>query len=369
MSDQNFVDGVDLALVPKVSLHDHLDGALRASTIVDLAQQRGIELPESEPRALQQWFESASKSGSLPEYLETFAVTISVMQTAEELRRVAKEYVVDLSEDGVIYGEVRWAPEQHQREGLTLDEAVTAVQEGIDQGVNLVRSHGRRMQVNQILSAMRQDDRALEIADLALRFRYSGVVGFDIAGPEEGFPAARLQDAFDLIARAHFPATVHAGEGAGIESVQDALFSGRARRLGHGTRVAEDISISSVDDDSTYVQLGEIAEWVKDRQIPLEISPVSNVHTGTIAQWGDDIADHPFDLLYQLGFAVTVNTDNRLMSGTSLTNELGELADAFAYDLDDIETFQLNAVAAAFLPVEEREDLADAISDGFEDLR
>ena len=244
MSEQNagyaLADGTDIRALPKVSLHDHLDGGLRPSTVIELGDAVGLELPTTDPVELARWFGEKSNSGSLVEYLKTFDLTTAVMQTREGLTRVAREFVQDLGADGVVYGEIRWAPEQHVNRGLSLD------------------------------------------------------------------------------------------------------------------------------DENTYVTLGTLSQWVKDREIALETSPTSNLQTGAIAAWGTDILDHPFDLLYQLGFRVTVNTDNRLMSGTTLTRELSILADAFAYDRTDLEIFQLNAAAGAFLPLEEREELADIITAGFE---
>ncbi|MDP9026774.1 MAG: adenosine deaminase [Actinomycetota bacterium] len=351
--------------LPKVSLHDHLDGGLRPQTVIELAEPLGLELPASGAPALAAWFAQKSDSGSLVEYLKTFDVTIAVMQTAEGLTRVAREFVEDLAADGVIYGELRWAPEQHLQRGLSLDEAVEAVQLGIDQATDAVASSGGWIRAGQLVSAMRHLDRGTEIAELALRHRDSGVVGFDIAGPEAGFPPSRLSGAFDLLARSSFPATVHAGEADGIDSILSALVDGHALRLGHGVRIAEDITIERSDDDSTYVTLGRVAQWVKDRGIALETSPSSNLQTGAIAAWGTTMADHPFDLLYQLGFRVTVNTDNRLMSATTLTRELGLLVEAFGYGLEDLETFQLNAAEAAFLPLEDREELVERIDSGF----
>ena len=363
------VDGVDIQTLPKVSLHDHLDGGLRPQTILELGDEIGLELPASDAESLGEWFAAQSNSGSLPEYLKTFDITTAVMQTEHGLHRIAKEFVLDLAEDGVIYGEIRWAPEQHLQRGLSLDQAVEAVQAGIEEAMALVASHGGRIRAGQLVSAMRHLDRADEIAQLALRHRDRGAVGFDIAGPEDGFPATRLQSAFDILARAHFPATVHAGEGAGLASIADALFAGRALRLGHGTRIAEDIAIEEETDDSIVVRLGELAEWVKDRQIALEVSPSSNLQTGTIDQWGSSLADHPIDLLLQLGFCVTVNPDNRLQSGTTLTRELGLLVEAFDWDLDDIEQVMQNAAASAFCAFDEREELADEIADGFDATR
>ncbi|MBX3194026.1 MAG: adenosine deaminase [Microbacteriaceae bacterium] len=356
---------VPLRDLPKVSLHDHLDGGLRPATIVELAEPLGIELPATDPAELGAWFAKQSDSGSLVEYLKTFDVTLSVMQTREGLVRVARDFVEDLVADGVVYGEIRWAPEQHLTRGLTLDEAVEAVQEGLDAAVEAAQGAGHDIRVGQLVSAMRHLDRGTEIAELALRHRDRGVVGFDIAGPEAGFPASRQREAFDLLANAWFPATVHAGEADGLESIRGALIDGRALRLGHGVRIAEDIKVEGEDDENTFVVLGKLAQWVKDRGIALECSPSSNLQTGAFAAWGATLAEHPFDMLYQLGFRVTVNTDNRLMSATTLTRELGLLVDAFGYDVDDVLAFQLNAAEAAFLPLEDRIDLAERILAGF----
>ncbi|MDR2999298.1 MAG: adenosine deaminase [Microbacterium sp.] len=360
------VQGASLRGLPKVSLHDHLDGGVRPETILELADAHGVSAPASDAVALRRWISKQSDSGSLPKYLETFALTTAVMQSADALARVAREFVADLAADGVIYGEVRWAPEQHLAGGLSLTDAVDAVQRGIEEGEDAAEAGGHSIRVSQILSAMRQADRTREIAELAVSYRGRGVVGFDIAGPEDGFLPAAHRDAFDYLAGEFFPVTVHAGEGAGPASIRSALLDGRALRLGHGVRVAEDLQVIDHEGDEVQVQFGDLARWVRDREIPLELSPSSNLQTGASALWGDDLADHPFDLLYQLGFAVTVNTDNRTMSGTSLTRELALLVDAFGYDLEDLETFQFNAASAAFLPVEEREELVEIIAEGFD---
>jgi adenosine deaminase len=367
LATTTLLPGTDVVLeaLPKVSLHDHLDGGLRPQTIIELAANAGVELPSSDAAELAAWFAAKSNSGSLVEYLKTFDITTAVMQTREGLERVAREAVLDLAADGVVWGEIRWAPEQHQTRGLSLDDAVDAVQEGLDAGVEEARSLGHRIRVGQLVTAMRHADRGLEIAELAVRHRDNGVVGFDIAGAEAGFPASRLRDAFDHLATSFFPTTVHAGEADGLESIRGALIDGRALRLGHGVRLAEDIDIST-EGEATYARLGPLAEWVKDRGIALETSPSSNLQTGAIAQWGDEMVDHPLDLFYQLGFRVTVNTDNRLMSGTTLSRELALVSEAFGYDVDDILAFQLNAAEAAFLPVEDRVELAEMIIEGFE---
>ncbi|MGO4583103.1 adenosine deaminase [Arthrobacter sp. 2RAF6] len=369
----------DLKSLPKVSLHDHLDGGLRPATIIELAEAAGHTLPSTDPVALGQWFRESADSGSLVRYLETFDHTIAVMQTKEGLARVAKEFVEDLADDGVVYGEIRWAPEQHLQKGLTLDEVVDAVQEGLDAGVDAVEESGRQIQVGQLITAMRHADRGQEIAELAVRHRYNGAVGFDIAGAEDGFLPSRFRDAFTYLAEHNFPATVHAGEAAGLESIQSALVDGRALRLGHGVRIAEDITVEfedaegeEADDDAEdtvgMVTLGEVAGWVRDRGIALEICPSSNLQTGAIANFGEGIENHPLDMLYQLGFNVTINTDNRLMSGVTLTDEFELLVETFDYDLDDLLELTLNAAESSFLPLDEKEALVEYINDAYANL-
>lgn len=367
-ADESPLSGVDLRALPKISLHDHLDGGVRPATIIELAEADGIDVPVSDPDGLADWFYAQCNAGSLVEYLKTFDLSTAVMQTEEGLVRIAREFVQDLAADGVIYGEIRWAPEQHLTRGLSLDEVVTAVQAGIEQGIADAAHAGADIQIGQLITAMRHADRALEIAELAVRHRERGVVGFDIAGAEAGFPASKHRLAFDYLAAELFPVTVHAGEADGIESIRSALLDGRALRLGHGVRIAEDIFIERDDAESLYATLGPVAEWVRDRKIPLELSPQSNLQTGAIAAWGEELEDHPFDLLYQLDFAVTVNVDNRTMSDTSLTKELTLLTEVFDYDLTDLETFQLNAAAATFQPLEIREALADRVSEAFDEF-
>ncbi len=367
----------DFRDLPKVSLHDHLDGGLRPSTIIELAAEVGHELPETDAEALSNWFRESADSGSLPRYLETFEHTLAVMQSREALIRVAREFVEDLAEDGVIYGEVRYAPEQHLRQGLSLDDVVDAVQEGLDQACEELNSEGHPMQVGQLLIAMRHADNGVEIAKLALRHRGHGVVGFDIAGAEDGFPPSRMKEAFDLLAENLFPTTVHAGEAAGLDSIKDAILVGRAQRLGHGVRVAEDIEIEfggvdedgeELGEDTGLVSLGPVANWVRERGIPLEICPSSNLQTGATAEFGEGIESHPIDLLVQTGFNVTISPDNRLMSGTTLSDEFELLVEAFDYDLEDLLDLTLNAAEAAFVPLEMRELLVEYINDFYDHL-
>lgn len=354
----------DIEDLPKVSLHDHLDGGLRPETIIEIATREGIDLPADNPDDLADWFVDSCTDGELADYLNTFELTISVMQHTEDLRRVAREFAFDLAEDGVIYAEVRWAPEQHQRGGLTMSAAVQAVQTGLDDAVAYVIREGGSLRIGQILCAMRQSDRSLEVAELALKYRDAGVVGFDLAGPEEGYLPERHAEALELLAKNFFPFTVHAGEEGELDSLQSAILH-RAVRLGHGTRLVTDIEIDEQENGDLFATLGRTAQWVLDREITLECCPSSNLQTGS-SPWGSELEQHPFDLFYQLGMKVTVNTDNRLMSDTTLSRELALLADTFEYTIDDLLEFQLNAAMAAFLPLNDRIFLAAQIEDGFD---
>lgn len=331
-----------ISSLPKVVLHDHLDGGLRTDTLLALAQDVGHELPAGDPDALAEWFVAAADSGSLERYLETFDHTVAVMQTEEGLRQVARDAVVDLATDGVVYAEQRYAPEQHLRGGLSLEQVVEAVQQGFDDGVADAADLGLTITVGTLVTAMRHADRASEIAALALAYRDRGVVGFDIAGAELGFPATNHRAAFDLLRQANFPVTIHAGEADGLESIAGAIQMG-ALRLGHGIRIMDDITIPR-HEGVAAADLGRLAQWVLDRQLALEVSPSSNLQTGGAAT----IASHPITTLRDLGFAVTVNTDNRLMSGTSMSREFTLLAAEADWTLDDFEAATLTAIWAGF---------------------
>lgn len=342
--------------LPKVSLHDHLDGGLRPATMIELAAAIGHELPASEPEALGKWFADSADSGDLVRYLQTFSHTVALMQNREGLERVAREWVLDQVADGVFYAEARWAPEQHLGAGLDLDEVVEAVQTGLDAGVAEASNDGKFIRVGQIITAMRQADNSMAIAELAIRHRNrgadSGVVGFDIAGPENGFPPANHLAAFNALHRACVPVTIHAGEAAGKDSIHEAVTVCHAQRIGHGARIVEDMDI--VDGQG---QLGRLAEWILDQQIPLELCPSSNLQTDI----GGTIADHPITGLKDLGFAVTINPDNRLMSSTSVSREMRRLVDEAGWTQTDLEWATVNAVTAAFLPLDERERMLDEI--------
>jgi len=349
-----------LRRAPKVLLHDHLDGGLRPQTIIELAAEQGYGgLPSTDPRELGAWFRRGASQGSLELYLETFEHTVAVMQTRSALIRVAAECAEDLAADGVVYAEVRHAPELSTAGGLSLDEVVEAILEGFRVGA--ARVPGRPIVLRFLATAMRQADRAGEIADLALRHRDAGVVGFDIAGPEAGYPPGRFADVFERLVHASFHLTLHAGEGYGLPSIREALDLG-AERLGHGVRIVDDITV----DSAGQATLGRLAAYVRDRRIPLELCPTSNVHSGAAAS----IAGHPFGLLRQLRFRVTVNTDNRLMSDVSLSREFAALEAAFGLGLDEVEWLTLNAMKSAFLPFDERLTLiTQTIKPGFAALR
>ena len=342
----------DLLRAPKVLLHDHLDGGLRPATVVDLARDTGYEgLPSTDVDALGRWFVEAASSGSLEDYLETFAHTVGVMQTADALRRVAAECAEDLAADGVVYAEVRYAPELHVTGGLALEEVVRAVNEGFREGERRAADAGHPIRVGALLTAMRHAARSMEIAELAIRHRDDGVAGFDIAGAEAGYPPTRHLDAFEYLQRENAHFTIHAGEGFGLPSIWQAIQWCGADRLGHGVRIIDDIE--AADGAGTHpadVRLGRLAAYVRDKRIPLEMCPTSNVMTGA----AKSIAEHPIGLLRKLYFRVTINTDNRLMSGTSMTKEFTQLAEAFGYGWRDFQWFTVNAMKSAFIPFDER---------------
>ncbi|PZR55107.1 adenosine deaminase [Xylanimonas oleitrophica] len=357
MSDPALVDLIPS--LPKVLLHDHLDGGLRPQTVLELADAVGHELPAADAAALGEWFQQAADSGSLVRYLETFEHTVAVMQTPEALARVAKEAVLDLAADGVVYAEQRWAPEQHLRAGMTLPDTVEAVQAGIDEGVREAAAAGRTIRVGQLLTAMRHADRWIEIGELAVAYRDAGVVGFDLAGPEDGFPPDRHAEVWRFLAENDFPVTIHAGEAAGVPSIAQAVHRGQADRIGHGVRIVDDITFGTDADGSPLATLGSLAHWVRDHQIPLEICPVSNLQTSATA--ATSVADHPVTRLKELDFAVTLNTDNRLMSRTSMTHEMTRLVTEAGWTIDDLADVTIAAAWGAFVHHDERRAIVDEL--------
>jgi len=334
-----------LRSLPKVLLHEHLDGVLRPGTVIELARESGYrELPTEDPEELAQWFFRGANQGSLGKYLEGFAHTIAVMQTEEALERVAYEEAEDLSRDGVVYFETRFAPLFHTRKGLSHQQIVSAVLKGLERGR---KDFGVRSGL--IICAMRNMNVSLEMAELAVDFRQRGVVGFDLAGEEGGHPPKKHIEAFHYIQRENFNITVHAGEGYGKDSIWQAIQYCGAHRIGHGTRLIEDIAVR----DGKAVKLGDLAQYVLDKRIPLEICLLSNVHTGATPS----LAEHPFKIFYQEKFRVTLNTDNRLMSHTSMTQEFEAAAETFGLALSDFERITINAMKSAFLPYDQRYDI------------
>ena len=339
----------EIRRAPKVLLHDHLDGGLRPVTVIELAASQGYgALPTTDEPTLREWFKRGANRHDLPLYLETFAHTVGVMQTADALERVAAECAEDLAADGVVYAEVRFAPELHVQQGLGLDDVVEAVVRGFAEG-----SQGRGIRIGTLCTAMRTAAHSLEIAELAVRWRDRGVAGFDIAGAEKGYPPTQHLDAFEYCQRENFHFTIHAGEAFGPKSIWEAIQYCGAERLGHGVRIRDDIG----HDADGQIVLGRLAAYVRDRRIPLEVCPSSNVHTGVCPT----IREHPIKLLVDLRFRVTVNTDNRLMSDCSMTSEMVALVDAFGWGLDRMQWLTINAMKSSFLPFDERLEIIDGV--------
>src|SRR6202521_4250337 len=331
-----------LQSLPKVLLHEHLDGVLRPRSVIELAKEVGyVGLPTTDAQALAEWFHQGAKQGSLAKYLQGFSHTIAVMQTEEALERVAYEQAEDLSKDGVVYFETRFAPIFHTRKGLTHQQVVSAVLKGLERGR---RDFGTASGL--IICAMRNMDVSLEMAELAVDFRARGVVGFDLAGEEGGYPPKKHVAAFHYIQRENFNITIHAGEGYGKESIWQAIQYCGAHSIGHGTRLIDDIAVA----DGKAVKLGDLAQYVLDKRIPLELCLLSNVHTGAARS----LSEHPFKIFYQEKFRVTLNPDNRLMSHTSMTQEFEAAAETLGLSLDDFERITINAMKSSFLPYNER---------------
>ena len=339
--------------LPKALLHDHLDGGLRPETIIELANEIGYQsLPTQDPVKLADWFEESCNSGSLVRYLETFEHTIAVMQTKEAIIRVARECALDLARDGVVYAEVRGAPELFTQKSLTLDEVIEATSEGYRLGVKDAAAEGFKIRVESLLCALRQNDQAQIVAEKVVKYRDLGVVGFDIAGPEDGFPPTNQLDTFNYLRQedAHF--TIHAGEAYGLPSIWQAIQMCGAERLGHGDRIIEDIDFTGAKP-----KLGRLSAYVRDRRIPLELCPTSNLQTGA----AKDIASHPIGALAKLRFRVTLNTDNRLMSRTSMSHEMEEVVKAFDWNFQDLQRVTINALKSSFIPFEERLAIIDEV--------
>ena len=347
--------------LPKVALHDHLDGGPRPGTLVELAQEVGHTLPTSDPDELGRWFFDAASSGSLERFLTTFDHVLPMMQRAEHLQRIAREAVADLAADGVVAAEQRYAPEQHLQGGLTPQQVVDAVQAGLEEGMAEAAAAGRPIRVGQIVTALRHGSAAEWTADLALANRDRGVVGFDVAGAEAGCALAPHVPALHRLRQASFPVTIHAGEAAGLDSIADALHLGLAQRIGHGMRVADDVTLGEASEEDPWglagARLGLVAHWVRDTQTTLELCPTSNVQTGAVGS----IAEHPITVLNALGFAVTVSSDNRLMCGTSTSEELYHLVTQAHWTLEDVRDATVTAAWSLFRHQDERAALVEEI--------
>lgn len=339
--------------VPKALLHDHLDGGLRPETIIEIAQQIGYKkLPTDDPKKLADWFEESCNSHSLVRYLETFSHTIAVMQSKEAIIRVSRECAIDLARDGVVYAEVRGAPELFTEQGLTLDQVVDATLEGYRQGMAEAASEGNKIRVESLLCGMRQNNRSQEAAVAVVKYREKGVVGFDIAGPEDGFPPTNQLETFEYLRKENAHFTVHAGEAYGLPSIWEAIQICGAERLGHGVRIIDDIDFTG-----DKPKLGPLASYVRDRRIPLELCPTSNLQTGAAKTY----SEHPIGMLAKLRFRVTLNTDNRLMSRTSMSNEMSECVKSFGWKFADLQRVTVNALKSSFIPFEERLEIIEKV--------
>ncbi len=339
--------------VPKALLHDHLDGGLRPETIIEIAQQIGYKkLPTDDPKKLADWFEESCNSHSLVRYLETFSHTIAVMQSKEAIIRVSRECAIDLARDGVVYAEVRGAPELFTEQGLTLDQVVEATLEGYKQGMAEAASEGNKIRVESLLCGMRQNNRSQEAAAAVVKYRNKGVVGFDIAGPEDGFPPTNQLETFEYLRKENAHFTIHAGEAYGLPSIWEAIQICGAERLGHGVRIIDDIDFSG-----DKPKLGPLASYVRDRRIPLELCPTSNLQTGAAKTY----SEHPIGMLAKLRFRVTLNTDNRLMSRTSMSNEMSECVKSFGWKFADLQRVTVNALKSSFIPFEERLEIIEKV--------
>ena len=339
--------------LPKALLHDHLDGGLRPQTLIEIADRIGYKkLPTNDPIELAKWFEDSCNSGSLVRYLETFAHTIAVMQTREGIIQVARESVIDLARDGVVYAEVRGAPELLTEQGLTSDQVVEATLEGFKQGMSEAQREGNKIRVESLLCGMRQSNRSMEAAKAVVKYRGQGVVGFDIAGPEDGFPPTNQLQEFEFLKKENAHFTIHAGEAFGLPSIWQAVQICGAERIGHGVRIVEDIDFSSKEP-----KLGLLSSYIRDRRIALELCPTSNLQTGIAKIY----SDHPIGKLAKLKFHVTLNTDNRLMSNTSMSHEMTQCVKSFDWKFVDLQRVTVNALKSSFIPFEERLEIIEKI--------
>lgn len=346
--------------LPKVLLHDHLDGGIRPQTVIELARdQKYNKLPTSDADELAEWFHRGARRGNLRLFLEGFDHTCGVMQTPEALERVAYEMMEDMNRDGVVYVETRFAPIFHVNKIPDIPKVVMSVLRGLERGKKDFGVH-----YGLILCAMRHmaPSVSLDMAELAVDFRNRGVVGFDLAGEEGGFPPKKHVDAFHFIQRENFNITIHAGEGFGKESIWQAIQWCGAHRIGHATHLIGDMRVKKGE----VLYMGTLAQYVLDKRIPLEICLTSNVHTGA----AKSMEEHPFGIYYRYKFRCTLNTDDRLMSNITLTDEYCTAAEIFDLSLDDLEKLTINAMKSAFLPYKQRIAIIyDTLKPGFAKMR
>ena len=333
-----------LKRLPKVELHCHLDGSLRVPTILDLAKKDKVTLPTSSYDKLSKLLVIGKTRGSLEEYIKRFDITLSVMQTPQALSRTAYELIEDVAKENVRYIEIRYSPILHTGKGMTMGESVEAVREGLKRGQ---KDFGVKSGI--IVCGIRNISAAtsLKLADLTVRYKNKGVVGFDLAGAEENFPAKDHQEAFYMILNNNINATIHAGEAYGPSSIHQAIHHCGAHRIGHGTRLKEN---------------KDLMNYVNDHRITLEICLTSNWQTRSIRS----LKYHPLKYYYDQGIRVTINTDNRLMSGTTLTKEFLLAHKLFGFKLHDFREMIIMAMKSAFLPYAERKQMIRGIADELE---
>jgi adenosine deaminase len=329
-------------------LHDHIDGGLRVATILELADAGAYhDLPTNDPGELAAWFDQ-SGAGSLEHYLDAFGHTVGVLQTAEALHRAAYEWAVDLAGDAAVYAEARFGPSLHIAGGMRREDAIEAVVAGVAEGCAATG-----LVAGVIVTALRNADDSEQVALAAARFAGDGVVGFDLAGPEAGFPADLHLPAVNVARRAGLGITIHAGEGDGLESIWKAVGVCGAARIGHGARIVDDVTVV----DGEVSSLGRLARVIRDQRIPLELCITSNVHTGLART----AAEHPFGLLHRAGFVVTLNTDGRLMSAVTLSEEYALAHALHGLSLAELGSVTVAAIEAGFGDWQERRSLIEDV--------
>ena len=330
--------------LPKAELHCHLDGSLRVKTIIELAEMQGIDLPSKDEVDLLKILSIGPSPKSLEDYIEKFDITLSVLQTPESLERAAFELAMDCHQDGVRYLEVRYSPILHTKNGMQLFETVDSVKKGLAQAFDECG-----ILTGIIICGIRHisPDHSLELANLSVQYKNKGVIGFDLAGAEENFPAKEHKEAFYLILNNNINTTIHAGEAFGPRSIHQAIHICGAHRIGHGTRVCEDI---------------DLLNYINDHRIPLEICLTSNINTKSVST----ISKHPFKHYMNKKVRVTLNTDNRLISNTTLSNEYEIAINNFNLNENEIRTIIINGFKSAFLPHNKRRELIRKVTDELE---